>query len=125
MNGLKIQWAFPSEQNLSRVNFPTFFDSKNYFAVGVLYNDDLNMTNNAYEAQIFPSRYYRGYIEFGGVTSIKRRVFAILVFAMVNNYDLTEHAIIGNVTKTNFDCRAGQYATWGRATAMFWLSIGY
>lgn len=48
-----------------------------------------------------------------------------LVFAMVNNYDLTEHAIIGNVTKTNFSCRAGQYATWGRSTAMFWLSIGY
>ena len=77
MNGLKIQWSFPPENNLSRVNFLINFSTKNYFAIGVIYNNDASMTNNAYEAQVFPSRYYTGYVEFGGITSVKRRVIAI------------------------------------------------
>ena len=48
-----------------------------------------------------------------------------MVFAMVNNWDVTTHAIIGNVTKSSFSCRAGQYYTWGEARNMFWMSIGY
>ena len=48
-----------------------------------------------------------------------------MVFAMVDNWDVTTHAIIGNVTKSSFSCRAGQYSTWGEARNMFWMSIGY
>ena len=72
-----IQWKIVSDTNTKTVTFPIAFTTKEYFAVGVIYNSGISMTNNAYEAQIFPSVYDYQTITFGATTSVKRRVFAI------------------------------------------------
>lgn len=72
-----IQWKIVNETGTRTVTFPIAFSTKEYFATGVIYNSGSGMTNNAYEAQIFPSVYDYQSITFGAVTSVKRRVFAI------------------------------------------------
>lgn len=77
MNGLIYQWKIVNDTNTKTVTFPIAFTTKEYFAIGVIYNSGVSMTNNAYEAQIFPSVYDYQTVTFGGTTSVKRRVFAI------------------------------------------------
>ncbi len=77
MNGLIIQRIIVNDTNTDTVQLPIAFTTKNYFAIGVIYNSGVSMTNNAYEAQIFPSVYEQQTIRFGATTSVKRRVFAI------------------------------------------------
>ena len=77
MNGLKIQWVLRTKKNLRKVDFPILFSNTKYFAIGNCYNDDENMRGQTWEAQIYPSRYYKSYIEFGDDTDYKRNVFAI------------------------------------------------
>lgn len=76
-NGLIIQWKIENNTNTKIVTLPIAFTTKEYFAIGVIYNSGSSMTSNAYEAQIFPSVYDYQTVTFGGTTSVKRRVFAI------------------------------------------------
>lgn len=59
------------------MTLPIAFTTKEYFAIGVIYNSGSSMTDNAFAAQIFPSVYDYQSVTFGDTTSVKRRVFAI------------------------------------------------
>ena len=59
------------------VTFPIEFTTKDYFAIGVSYNNGSGMYNYVYEAQAIPQSYNYGSVTFKDSTDFSRRVFAI------------------------------------------------
>ena len=74
-NGLIIQWKLSAKTQT--VTFPIDFTTKDYFAIGVSYNNGSGMYNAVYESQIFPHSYNYGSVTFQDSTDFSRRVFAI------------------------------------------------
>lgn len=75
MNGLIIQWKLT--EKIQTVTFPIAFTTKNYFAIGVSYNNGGTMYNYVYEAQAIPQSYNYNSVTFKDSTDFPRRVFAI------------------------------------------------